>query len=111
MQYLFIEDNLDIIEKSESCGVYIFKLKDEKFSEVLSFKDKTGFTLLNYVCDTMMPEFVIGVNRMYDCIVFDINENKKELSIQHRGIKEFVSLKDKAEIRKIKICAILDDDV
>jgi hypothetical protein len=106
---LVISDDSDIIEKSESNSILTFKLIDCKFSEVAKFKEKTGFVLLNYICDTMMPEFVIGVNRLTDCIVFDINESKNTLCIECRGGKEYFNMGNKAEIRKIKISSLLDD--
>jgi hypothetical protein len=110
MATLVIKDDSDIIEKSESNGIYTFVLKEDKFEEVVTYKDKTGFTLLNYICDTMMPEFVIGINKLSDCIVFDINEKKNTLSIQNRGDKEYFNMGDKAEIRKITIASILGED-
>jgi hypothetical protein len=111
MATLVIKDDTDIIEKSESNGVLTFVLTDEKFAETEQYKDKTGFTLLNYICDTMMPEFVIGVNRIRECIVFDINENKNKLSIQGRGDKDYFNMGNKAEMRKITIASVLGEDL
>lgn len=111
MATLVIKDDTDIIQKSESNGVLTFQLTDEKFEEASSFKVKTGFTLLNYITDTMMPEFVIGVNKITECIVFDIKENKKTLSIEGRGTKEYFNMGDKAQMRKITIASVLGEDL
>lgn len=111
MATLVIKDDKDIIEKSESNGILTFQLTDEKFDESILFKDKTGFVLLNYICDTMMPEFVIGVNKITECILFDINESRCELSIEGRGKKEYFNMGNKAQMRKIAIASILDEDL
>ncbi len=108
MATLIINENKDVLEYSEMSGQMNFRVNTEVYEKVLEFRDKTGFNLLYYVSDSIMPEIVIGVEKHENCIIFDTNDYTTSFVIEGNN-KEFFNLSQKGKIRKYKIEDLLGD--